>query len=57
MSEHSGRFMGSTNPEAGGHMLPLLHAAGNTYALTEKVMLHAEYQPADARSCVWRDTS
>lgn len=31
--EYSGRFMGSTNLKAGGHMLPLLHAAGNTYAL------------------------
>lgn len=28
--EYSGRFMGSTNLKAGGHMLSLLHATGNS---------------------------
>lgn len=32
MSERGGRFMGSTNVKAGGHMLSVLHAtAGNAH--------------------------
>lgn len=48
--EYSGRFMGSTRLEAGGHMLTLLHASANTYTLTQKAVAHTEYQPTDARS-------
>lgn len=47
-----GRFMGSTNLKAGGHMLSVLHATagGRTRTLVHKAVAHTEQQPADARS-------
>lgn len=54
MLEYGGRFTSSTNLEAGGHMLTLLHASGVAQTLTQRAVAHSEYQAAHARSYVLR---